>query len=148
MTHDYEIDVAGMGSLRADELSDLYGSVGWTAYTSSPDALAAAVANSSYVVVARSGGRLIGLARVVSDDVSICYLQDVLVRPEWQRRGVGRALVARCLARYIHVRNKVLLTDEQAGQHEFYRALGYEDVSGFRAAPLRAFVRIEGLEEG
>jgi hypothetical protein len=55
-----------------DELLSLYGSVGWTAYTSDPEQLDAAVAGSSYVVTARAGGELVGLARAVSDDASIC----------------------------------------------------------------------------
>jgi hypothetical protein len=34
-----------------------------------------------------------GLARAVSDNATICYLLDVLVRPDEQGNGVGRALV-------------------------------------------------------
>jgi GNAT superfamily N-acetyltransferase len=95
-----------------DELLDLYGSVGWTAYTAEPDVLRAAVAGSSFVVTARRGGRLVGLARAVSDGATICYLQDILVRPDEHRTGVGRALATAVLDRYADVRQKVLLTDD------------------------------------
>ena len=139
-----EVAIAEVDHLDAAELGDLYRSVGWSAYADDPAALAAAMANSGYRVAARAGDRLIGLARGISDDVSIFYLQDLLVRPEWQRRGVGRALLEQCLERFAHVRQKVLLTDADPAQHRFYRALGYRDVTEFAAAPLHAFVRIEG----
>jgi len=63
-----------------DDLVDLYGAVGWTSYTADPAALARAVRNSPHVVTARDGGVLVGLARVLTDDVSIVYVQDVLGR--------------------------------------------------------------------
>ena len=75
-----------------EELLTLYDAVGWTSYTTDPDALEAAVDGSTRVVTARYDGDLLGLARVLSDGASVAYLQDVLVRPELQREGVGRAL--------------------------------------------------------
>ena len=38
-------------------------------------------------------GELVGLARIIGDGATICYLQDVLVNPSAQRTGLGRALV-------------------------------------------------------
>jgi GNAT superfamily N-acetyltransferase len=127
-----------------DDLTDLYTSVGWTVYTAAPEVLRTAVANSSFVVVARRGGRLVGLARAVSDDATICYLQDVLVRPDEQRTGVGRALVTAVLDRYAGVRQKVLLTDDEFGQRAFYESLGYAETRDFGTGTLRAFVRFDG----
>jgi len=86
------VDIEIVESVDTDELVDLYASVGWEAYASDPEELARAVAGSTWVMTARHDGELIGLARGLSDDVSIFYLQDILVRPEWQRRGVGRAI--------------------------------------------------------
>lgn len=126
-----------------DELISLYDSVGWSAYTRDPQSLAEAVANSTHVVSARFQGALVGLARCVSDDVSIVYLQDVLVHPDHQRQGIGRALLDRCLERFAHVRQKVLLTDDHPHQHRLYRAAGFTDVND-HVAPLQAFVRFDG----
>ena len=128
----------------AKELADLYASVGWDAYLADPAALSAGVARSTYVVTARSEGRLIGLARGLSDDFSIFYLQDLLVHPDHQRKGIGRALLERCIARFTHVRQKVLLTDDEPHQHRLYEAAGYRDVAA--SPPLHAFVRIERPE--
>lgn len=126
----------------------LYDAVGWSAYTDSPQTLAAALAGSTRVAVAWDDAELVGLARVVSDGHSICYLQDILVDPRHQRTGLGRQLAELVLAPFAHVRQKVLLTDTEPGQKAFYEALGYRQ-AGTDAAhddaglPLRAFVRFD-----
>ncbi|HEY8911807.1 GNAT family N-acetyltransferase [Lacisediminihabitans sp.] len=127
---------------RADLVS-LYASVGWGAYARDPDALVKAVEQSSYVVSATdSAENLVGLIRVISDDVSICYIQDLLVHPDHQRAGVGRALIERALTRYVHARQKVLITDDEPGQRAFYESIGFIEAHDFEPAPLRAFVQI------
>lgn len=125
------------------ELVELYQSVNWLLYAADPDGLARAVDRSTYVVTARDGdGRLIGLARCLSDDVSIAYLQDVLVHPDHQRRGIGRFLVMVCLERFGHVRRKVLLTDDEPGQAAFYESLGFRNLRDFGPPTINAFVQI------
>ena len=99
---------------------DLYGAVGWTAYTKAPETLRRALAGSSTVMIeteAASAGieRVVGLARVVSDGATICYLQDVLVHPSVHRTGLGSRLVSAVLEPYAAVRQKVLLTDDEEG---------------------------------
>ena len=76
-----------------DETRMLYDSVGWAAYTDDLDALIRGLENSAVVVTARSGGKLIGLARIVSDRATIAYLQDILVDPGHQRRGIASELL-------------------------------------------------------
>jgi GNAT superfamily N-acetyltransferase len=125
------------------EVLALYRAVGWTAYAENPAVLGAALDGSSRVVVARRDGRLVGLARVVSDGASIAYLQDVLVEPAQQRTGLGRALVAAALEPYGHVRQKVLLTDDQPAQRAFYESLGFAEAGDVPGGPLRAFVRVD-----
>jgi GNAT superfamily N-acetyltransferase len=128
------------------ELVSLYTSVGWTAYSENPHRLAAAVRNSTYVATAWEGERLIGLVRAVSDDVSIAFLQDLLVRPEHQGRGVGRMLMQAFLERFEHVRQKALLTDEVPAQLRFYEKAGFWNTSHLRKTRLNCFVRYEGVE--
>jgi GNAT superfamily N-acetyltransferase len=132
------------GGIEPEALVSLYAAVGWSAYTRDPEGLTRAVRESTYVLSAWTGEMLIGLARGLSDEVSIFYLQDILVHPAWQRRGIGRILLTRCLERYAHVRQKVLLTDDEAGAHAFYQALGFENV---RALGLSAYVQLEPVNK-
>ena len=127
--------------LDLDAVLALYASVGWTAYTRDPETVAAGLRGASFVAAAFDGSRLIGLVRAVSDDATICYVQDVLVHPDAQRTGVGRALVSTVLDRYAHVRQQVLLTDDEPAQRAFYESLGYTEVRDVAGVQLRAFVR-------
>lgn len=137
----HEIVITADDRPTRDELVTLYEAVGWTAYTTSPDVLEAAIAGSTRVVTARYGEDLLGLARVVSDGASIAYLQDVLVRPELQREGVGRDLVDAAMKPFEHCRQKVLLTDDEPRQRAFYESLGYVEIRDVEGGRLRAFVR-------
>lgn len=125
------------------ELVELYSAVNWMAYAADPDGLARAVDRSTYVVTARDpDGQLLGLARCLSDDVAIMYLQDVLVHPDHHREGIGSTLAKICLQKFDHVRQKVLLTDDEPGQVAFYEALGYTNVSAFGPPTVNAFVQL------
>ncbi len=129
------------------ELVQLYESVGWMLYASDPDALAKAVDRSDYVVTARDAdGELVGLTRCLTDDVAILYIQDVLVHPDRQREGIGAIMVGRCLRVYEHVRQKVLLTDDDEHQHAFYQALGFHKLADLGTSGLNTYVQIDGLE--
>lgn len=136
--------------ISADELPDqaelvgLYDAVGWRSYTTDPECLSAAIAGSTRVVTARYGGELLGLARVISDGASIAYLQDVLVRPELQREGVGRSLVDAALEPFAHCRQHVLLTDDEPRQRAFYESLGWTEIRDHGEGRLRAFVKFTG----
>jgi GNAT superfamily N-acetyltransferase len=83
-----------------------------------------------YSAVGDDDGGLLGLARTVSDGESICYVQDILVQPDAQRRGVGRLLVQEILERYRHCMFVALSTDaadveDALRSHPFYRSMGF-----------------------
>lgn len=122
-------------------LLTLYASVGWSAYTAEPDSLLRALANSTWVLSTWCDGDLVGLVRVVSDDVAIAWVQDVLVRPDHQRAGLGKILLARAEERFAHVRTFGLLTDDEPRQHAFYRRMGLLPLAEIAGGRLHTFLR-------
>ncbi len=78
----------------------------------------------------------------MSDDATMAYLQDILVDPSYQGRGLGRSMGRLALDRFDHVRQFMLLTDDRPRQAAFYRALGLVDIEG---SSLRCFARMPGL---
>jgi GNAT superfamily N-acetyltransferase len=140
--HDVEVLRGRPEDLR--QVVELYRAVGWSRYADDPELLRSAIDGSTNVVSARCGSDLVGLARVVSDGASVAYLQDVLVHPHWTRRGVGRRLVVAVLEPFGHVRQKILLADDEPGQRAFYESLGFAEAHEYPGAPLRSFVRFDG----
>ena len=108
-----------------DEIQTLYAAVGWTAYTEDLAALKRGFQNSLLVLAAYEDGELIGLIRAVGDGATVVFVQDLLVAPQKQRRGVGTALLKAVLDRYSNVRQLLLTTDNTPKTIAFYKSLGF-----------------------
>ncbi len=118
----------GISNISLEEILRLYASVGWINYTKDPEALSKALKNSSYIACALHNDKLVGLVRSISDDVSIHFIQDILVLGKFHRQGIGKKLMELALERYKHVPKHVLLTDDEPKQHAFYNACGFEEL--------------------
>ena len=57
--------------------------------------MAAMLANANLVVTAWDEGRMVGLARALSDFSFATYVSDLAVRRSHQRQGIGRELLVR-----------------------------------------------------
>ncbi|MGX6972309.1 GNAT family N-acetyltransferase [Vagococcus lutrae] len=111
--------------LEEKELQELYEAVGWSAYTRDMPTLQRAISHSLHVVTAWQDDRLVGLIRVVGDGLTIVYIQDLLVHPDFQKQGIGTELMKAILSRYSDVRQLVLLTEEAPDVRNFYEACGF-----------------------
>lgn len=114
---------------KESEIARLYESVGWTAYTDNLAALCEGFRNSLLVLAAYDNDELLGIIRVVGDGATIIFIQDILVFPQHQRKGIGTALIRAILNRYSHVRQIELATDNTPETKAFYKSLGFRDFS-------------------
>lgn len=112
-----------------DEILRLYSAVGWTAYTENMTALRQGYEHSLLVLAAYEGNELLGIIRAVGDGFTIVFIQDILVYPEKQRKGVGSALLKAMLARYPEVRQIELTTDNTPQTTAFYKSIGFREFS-------------------
>ncbi|TVS92655.1 GNAT family N-acetyltransferase, partial [Enterococcus durans] len=81
-------------------LLELYGAVGWTAYTTDSKRLMKAVEQSLKVITVWQEKELIGLIRSVGDGETILYIQDLLVHPAYQKQGIGTELMKQMVEAY------------------------------------------------
>ena len=126
---DYQ-EKAGIGIREASEADipgviALYHDAGWSNYTSRPAMLATALRRSLTLLVASDMGEIVGMIRAVGDGVSILYIQDIIVRQNHRRRGIGTRLLQAMDALYPNVYQKVLLTDDQPASRAFYESCGF-----------------------
>lgn len=95
-----------------------------------PEQLEAAHRGTAAWVVARSGDRVVGTARALSDRGKLAWIADVAVHPLYRGSGVGRALMRLLLAHPAirHTRSRGLRTRDAGG---FYERLGFERVDRY-----------------
>lgn len=111
------------------EIVHLYTEVGWTAYINNLSTLRRGFENSLLVLAAYENSELIGIIRVVGDGATIVFVQDILVFPDKQRKGVGSALLQAILDRYKDVRQIELVTDNTPRTIAFYKSMGFSNFS-------------------
>lgn len=105
------------------QLQDLFLSVDWDS-GNYPEKLARAIAASHSVFTAWDEDRLVGLINVLSDGNMAAYVHYLLVRPEYQAKGIGKALVGHVAKAYDDVPHKVLVAyDSEVG---FYERCGFD----------------------
>src|ERR1700745_2271025 len=96
----------------------------------SPGALQASFERSQHVVIARDGGRVVGMARLLSDGVCNAYLLDVWTMSAYRRQGIGSAMV-KLLMDCVPGQHVGLQTDDAQA---FYASLGYRYQPAFMSA--------------
>jgi GNAT superfamily N-acetyltransferase len=74
-------------------------SVGW--HRLPADTVANSLSSSIFNVCAVHADEVIGFGRVVGDGYIYFYLQDIIVHPDWQGHGIGKAIIQ-------HLYDKVL----------------------------------------
>jgi len=124
------------------QLLNLYNSHNWTAYTKEPERLMKAFENSTLIVSAWSDNeKLLGVARAVTDKLTIFYLQDIIVLPECEHQGIGQKLIKAALEKYPDIRQKVLMTDDDPRILKFYEKQGFKSIKSMEK--LNVFVKFD-----
>ena len=86
-----------------------------------------------YVVRRR---HLIELIEKCAEEDRYDFVQDILVFPKYQRKGVGSALLQAVLDMYRHVRQIELVTDNTQNTIAFYKSMGFKEMSEFGCCGL------------
>ena len=118
---------------RADALA-LYRAAGWFGPSDPAPELDGMIANSFAVSAAfDAAGRLVGMARALSDGVSDAYILDVVVAPAHRSQGIGRTLVKRLADHLASFGIDWIVCIGVPGTESFYRAAGAAPMDGHTA---------------
>ncbi len=92
------------------------------------DFLTSAFLHSTYVLSAWESSRLVGIIRVLSDGVQRSVIYDLVVHPEYQKRGIGKTLVSRILIKF----DKTQITLGTSSRNfEYYKKLGFRQSQNY-----------------
>ncbi|MFR1316639.1 MAG: GNAT family N-acetyltransferase [Clostridium perfringens] len=84
--------------------------------------------------------KLIGLIRVVGDGLTIIYIQDIVVLPEYQGNGIGRGLIDSVLDEYKHVTQKILISEDKESSIEFYKNIGFKSIDTYNGVAFVSYI--------
>lgn len=105
----------------------LRSSVGWKPLTRAQ--ASKAIENSLVTMVAYEDDRPIGMGRIVGDGAVICYIQDLIVVPEYQGKGIGQAIIDSLIeyVKEIQIPGTQIMLDLmcQIGRESFYKKNGF-----------------------
>ncbi len=78
-----------------NEFNLLYDSVGWGAYDKTISKRA--LDNTFYSVSVYDDNNIVGYGRLVGDTICFMYIQDVMVKPEFQNKKIGTLIMNKLL---------------------------------------------------
>ncbi|CAM4321562.1 GNAT family N-acetyltransferase [Erysipelothrix inopinata] len=123
-----------------DRVELLYRDAQWMIYLEDIERLRRAYQNSLIAFVAYDREKLVGVVRAVGDGETILYIQDIIVHSSSQRKNIGSKLILQLLEKYSHIRQIILLTENETKTIGFYDSLGFKDVDGLNCV---AFAKIK-----
>ncbi len=82
--------------LNADQINNLRESIGWCNRRSS-DKWQEILNKSSFVYSVFDNDRIVGMGRIVEDGI-MCMIYDVVVRKEYQGKGIGKMIMTNLLS--------------------------------------------------
>ncbi|MCL2856504.1 MAG: GNAT family N-acetyltransferase [Oscillospiraceae bacterium] len=101
-------------------------SVGWATFPL--EAAQRSLEQTPFCVCAFAGEQLVGMGRVLGDQVITFYVGNVMVTPEYQGSGVGRQIMERIMAylRRNAVPGAIASLLAMPGIEDFYEQYGFE----------------------
>ena len=121
----------------SQELERLFTSVHWES-GNYPDKLVLAMHNSTHVISAWDGDRLVGLVRALDDGATVAFLHYLLVDPEYQGLHIGDELMKRIMACFkdlLYV--KIMPSDPKT--IPFYQRYGFKQYENYCAMETKNF---------
>ncbi len=122
----------------ATELQRLFLSVKWES-GNYPEKLVRAMRNSTQVISAWDGSKLIGLVRALDDGETVAFLHYLLVDPAYQGQHIGDELmnqIMQCFENLLYV--KVMPSDPKT--IAFYKRYGFQQYDNYSAMVRKNFL--------
>ena len=122
-----KMNITYTNTISADDCNKLRNSAGWPKMHLKQ--IETGLRNSIFIVAARDNDISVGMARIVSDGGYVYFIVDVLVLPEYQRKGIGNHMMEKIME---YIQNKLddgyciqidLLVAK--GKENFYEKFGF-----------------------
>lgn len=120
---------------KPEDIKELFLSVKWESGRY-PEKIVQGLRNSTAVISAWDGERLVGLIRALDDGATVGFIHYLVVHPDYQGCHVGRALMERLLDRYkdlLYI--KIMPSDPKT--IPFYEQFGFRVYENYCAMQIK-----------
>ncbi len=123
------MDIIFSNKISVEEFNFLREAVGWNSIEKS--LALKGIENSLYIITAVIKGKTIGLARVCGDGGYNIWVNDMIVLPEYQKKGIGKKLMSKVMDyinEFVQKGQSVFVNLMSAkGKETFYGQFGFEE---------------------
>lgn len=110
-----------------DKFNLLYNAVGWGAYDKK--ITKKALDNTFYSVSIYNDNEIIGYGRLIGDTICFIYIQDVIVKPEFQNKKIGTMILNKLLEKIKKLKKENpdirVYLGASKGKEKFYEKFGF-----------------------
>ena len=110
-----------------EEFNLLYDAVGWGAYDEK--IAQKALDNTFYSVSVYDGNQIIGYGRIIGDAICFLYIQDIMVKPEYQGNKIGTMIMNKLLEKINEIKkenpNLRVYLGASKNKEKFYEKFGF-----------------------
>ncbi|WP_299092489.1 GNAT family N-acetyltransferase [uncultured Metabacillus sp.] len=113
-------------TIHAEELSEVFKASGIKRPVEDLPRLQQMIEHADLIITARAEGRLVGVARAITDFSYCCYLSDLAVDRNFQKCGIGKELV-RLLREELGEQVSLILLSAQEAM-DYYPKIGFDKI--------------------
>ena len=116
-----------------DDIVNLYRAGGWWKESYDKSKIKDLIKGSFAfaVVIENKTNKTAGMGRILSDGISDAYLQDIIILPEYRKKGLGKYLVDE-LVKYCYSKNiKWIALISEPNQDGFYSNIGFKKMKNY-----------------
>jgi len=110
-----------------EEFNLLYDDVGWGAYDD--NITQKALDNTFYSVSAYDDNKIVGYGRIIGDTICFLYIQDIMVKPEYQGNKIGTMIMNKLLEKINEIKQENpdlrVYLGASKNKEEFYEKFGF-----------------------
>ena len=110
-----------------EEFNLLYDDVGWGAYDD--NITQKALDNTFYSVSAYDDNKIVGYGRIIGDTICFLYIQDIMVKPEYQGNKIGTMIMNKLLEKINEIKQENpdlrVYLGASKNRGEFYEKFGF-----------------------
>ena len=110
-----------------EEFNLLYDAVGWGAYDD--NITQKALDNTFYSVSVYDDNKIVGYGRIIGDTICFLYIQDIMVKPEYQGNKIGTMIMNKLLEKINEIKQENpdlrVYLGASKNREEFYEKFGF-----------------------